>query len=83
MAKALCSVDPLTGLIVAACLMHPEKKLSVLNTEFVLNRFKERSFARGANREQINICREFGISLEDFVTICLEAMKEINDDLGL
>ena len=83
MAKALYSVDPLTGLIVAACLMHPEKKLGALNTEFVLNRFKEKSFARGANREQIKACQEFGMPLEDFITICLETMKEVSGDLGL
>jgi hypothetical protein len=82
-AKALYSVDPLTGLIVAACLMHPEKKLSVLNTEFILNRFKEKSFSRGANREQIKACQEFGLSLDDFITLCLEAMKEKSAELGL
>ena len=81
--KALYSVDPLTGMIVAACLMHPEKKLGVLNTEFILNRLKEKSFARGANREQIKACQEFGLSLEDFITLCLEAMKEISAELGL
>lgn len=83
MAKALYAVDPLTGLIVAASLMHPEKKLNAVSAEFILNRFKEKSFAKGANREQIKICQEFGMSLEDFVTLCLKAMKEINGDLGL
>lgn len=83
MAKALYGVDPLTGLIVAAGLMHPEKKLEALSTEFILNRFKEKSFSRGANRQQINTCQEFGLSLEDFIMICLKAMKKISSDLGL
>ena len=83
MAKALYSVDPLTGLIVAACLMHPDKKLDALNTECVLNRFKEKSFARGANREQIKTCQELGMSLENFIAVCLETMKEISGDLEL
>jgi len=83
MSKVLYSVDPLTGLIVAACLMHPEKKLEALTSEFVLNRFKEKSFARGANRQQIKMCQEFGLSLENFITLCLEAMKGISSDLGL
>ena len=83
MAKALYSVDPLTGLIVAAGLMHPEKRLGALGTEFIINRFKEKSFSRGANRQQINTCHEFGLSLEDFITICLKAMKEISSELGL
>ena len=83
MAKVLYSVDPLTGLIVAACLMHPEKKLKALSKEFILNRFKEKSFARGANRQQIRACQEFGLSLEDFITMCLAAMKEISEKLEL
>ena len=82
-AKALYSVDPLTGLIVAAGLMHPDKKLEFLSAEFILNRFKEKSFSRGANREQIKSCQDFGLSLEDFIEICLKAMKEISNVLGL
>ncbi|MBL7197416.1 MAG: HDIG domain-containing protein [Candidatus Omnitrophica bacterium] len=83
MAKALYSVDPLTGLIVAAALMHPEKCLKAVDTQFILNRFKEKSFSRGANREQIKTCERLGISLERFIAICLDAMKEINKELEL
>ncbi len=83
MAKALFAVDPLTGLVVAAALMHPEKKLSALGVVFVLNRFREKGFARGANRGQIGKCEELGVTLEEFVRVCLEAMKGISGELGL
>jgi putative nucleotidyltransferase with HDIG domain len=83
LAKALFSVDPLTGLIVAATLVLPTKKIKDLTGENVLNRFKEKSFARGAKREIILKCSEIGFSLEEFVKICLEAMKSINNQLGL
>jgi len=83
LAKALFSVDPLTGLIVAATLVLPTKKIKDLTTENVLNRFKEKSFARGAKREIILKCSGVGLSLEEFVKICLEAMKSINNQLGL
>jgi len=83
MAKALYSADPLTGLIVAAALVHPQKKLEPLDTGFVMNRFKEKSFARGARRDAISACSELGLSVEDFVGAGLEAMKGIADDLGL
>jgi len=83
MAKALFSVDPLTGLIVAATLVLPEKKLANLTTENVLNRFKEKGFARGANREIIKKCEDIGLSLEEFVSICLGAMQSISEELGL
>ncbi len=82
--KALWCIDPLTGLIVAAALIRPEKKLAAIDTQFVLNRMKEKSFARGANREQIRACeQELGLSLEEFVGIGLKAMQEISDELGL
>ncbi len=81
--KALCAIDPLTGLIVASALMHPDKKLRSIDKEFVLRRFKEKRFAAGANREQIKTCEAMGISLEDFINICLVSMQEISEDLGL
>jgi putative nucleotidyltransferase with HDIG domain len=83
LAKALFCTDPITGLIVAATLVLPSKKLNDLTVENVLNRFKEKSFARGANRQVILSCFEIGLSLEEFVKISLEAMKEIAQDLGL
>ncbi len=83
MAKALYAVDPLSGLIVAAALMHPSRKLSGVNRQFILNRFKEKHFAKGAKREQIMACSELGMSLEEFTGICLEAMQDISRELGL
>jgi putative nucleotidyltransferase with HDIG domain len=84
MAKALFCLDPLTGLIVAATLVLPSKKLKDLKVENVLNRFKEKSFAKGANREIIKKCEEYlGLPLEKFVEIVLKAMQEISDQLGL
>lgn len=82
--RALWCVDPLTGLIVAAALIGPERKLSAIDTQFVLNRMKEKSFARGANRDQIRACeQELGLTLEEFVDIGLKAMQEISGELGL
>jgi len=83
MDKALYALDPLTGLIVAAALMHPSKCLKEVDCRFVMNRFKEKSFARGANREEIKTCEEMGIPLEEFVEVCLKGMQEISEDLGL
>jgi putative nucleotidyltransferase with HDIG domain len=83
MDKALFAVDPLTGLIVAAALMHPTKKLTNVDTQFVLNRFKEKRFAAGANRDTIRTCESLGLSLEEFITISLGAMKSVADELGL
>lgn len=84
MAKALFVADPISGLIVAATLVLPSKKINDLNAQNVLNRFREKSFARGANREIIKKCEELlGLSLEKFVEIALTAMKGISKELGL
>ena len=81
--KALFCVDPLTGLITAAALVRPNKKLAGLEAKSVLKRFKEKSFAAGANREQIALCSEIGLELGEFVELGLKAMQEISSDLGL
>jgi putative nucleotidyltransferase with HDIG domain len=83
MDKALYAVDPLTGLIVAATLMHPSKKLKNVDTDFVLNRFKEKRFAAGANRDQIRTCEGFGLNVEAFIATALKAMQGIDEELGL
>lgn len=81
--KALFCADPLTGLITAAALVRPNKKLAGLEAKSVLKRFKEKSFAAGADREQISSCSQLGLGLDEFVELGLEAMKTIADDLGL
>jgi len=83
MDKALYATDPTTGLIVAGALIKPEKKLSAIDVPFLLNRMNEKSFARGANREQIRSCAELGLTLEEFLGLSLEAMQGAADQLGL
>ena len=84
LAKALFSVDPLTGLIVAATLVLPSKKIADLTAENILNRFREKAFARGVNREIIKKSEELlGLKLEEFVKIGLEAIQGISQELGL
>ncbi len=80
---ALLATDPLTGLIVAAALMHPSKKLANLDSEFIMRRYKEKRFAAGANREQIAMCSNLGLDLNDFIDICLKGMKNVAESLGL
>ena len=80
---AIFSIDPLTGLIIAATLMHPDKKLASIDLEFVKRRYKEKSFARGARREEIEECRNIPMELDDFITLCIGAMQGISADLGL
>ncbi len=81
--KALFCADPLTGLIIAAALVSPDKKLAGLEAKSVRKRFKEKSFAAGANREQISQCSQIGIELDEFIELGLKAMQGIAANLGL
>ena len=81
--KALFCADPLTGLIIAAALVRPDKKLAGLEASSVRKKFKEKGFAAGANREQIALCSEIGLELDEFIELGLAAMKGIAADLGL
>jgi putative nucleotidyltransferase with HDIG domain len=83
MEKALFCADPLTGLITAAVLVRPDKKLAGLEAQSVRKRFKEKGFAAGASRENISRCREIGLELDEFIAIGVEAMKGIAPQLGL
>ena len=81
--KALFCADPLTGLITAGALIRPDKKLAGLEAKSVRKRFKEKSFAAGANREQIATCSELGLELDEFIELGLKAIKGIASSLGL
>lgn len=84
MAKSIYAVDELTGLIVACALVQPDKKLKSVSVESVLRKFKDKSFAAGANRDQIKTCEtELSIPLEEFTSIILKSMQKKSEDLGL
>ncbi len=83
MDKALFCADPLTGLITAAALVRPDRKLSGVAVDSIKKRFKEKRFAAGVSREQITACREVGLELEEFISLGLEAMQDVAGELGL
>lgn len=83
MEKALFCADPLTGLITAAVLVRPDRKIENLEPKSVRKRFKEKGFAAGANREQIARCSDIGLELDEFIEIGVNAMKGIAANLGL
>ena len=82
--KALYSCEEITGLIVATTLVTPSKKLADVTAERVLSKFKEKSFARGVDREIILKSKELlGLELKELIEIALESMQEISGELGL
>jgi len=49
----------------------------------VKRRYKEKSFAKGARREDIELIENIGMDLDEFISICLGALQGIDKDLGL
>lgn len=83
MDQVLYSADPISGLITACALILPSKKLADVTTQFVLKKMNELNFAKGADRNKIKKIEKVGIDLEKFVTISLNSMQAIANELGL
>ena len=80
---ALYACDELTGFIVAVALVKGGK-ISEVEVSSVLKKWKQKGFAAGVHREQIEFCEEkLGIKLPEFIEICLVAMQNIKEELGL
>jgi len=84
MEKALYACDEVTGLIVAVALVRPSRSLHDLKVSSVKKKWKDRSFAAGANREEIaQAAEQFDIDLWEHVSNVILAMEQIAPDLGL
>jgi putative nucleotidyltransferase with HDIG domain len=84
MEKALYACDEITGLITAVALVRPSRSLYDLTAASVKKKWKERSFAAGANREEIaRAAEEFGVELWEHVENVITAMRRIAPEIGL
>ena len=81
--KTLIASDAISGLLVACTLVMPSKKLADVKAETVAKKFKDKDFARGAERERILICEEIGIPRDKFFEISLDGLKTIAAEIGL
>ncbi|MFH1438844.1 MAG: HDIG domain-containing metalloprotein [Pseudomonadota bacterium] len=81
--KAICAVDPTTGFIVAATLVRQDKKISGLEVKSIRKRMNEKRFAANVDRKKIMAAEDLGMEVNDFLALCLEAMKQVSPDLGL
>ncbi len=84
MEKALAACDEITGLITAVALVRPSRSLHDLTASSVKKKWKDRAFAAGANREEIEKCTaEFNVPLWEHVDNVIQAMRRIAPQLGL
>lgn len=84
MAKTLYAVDELTGFIVAVALVRPSKSVHDVKLSSVKKKLKEKSFARGVDREQLRRgAEELGVPFDDHIANVIEALQGIAASLGL
>ncbi len=83
MEKALIAADAVSGLLIACALVMPSKKLADVKVESVGKKFKDKDFARGADRERMLFCEQIGIPREKFFEVALNGLKESASQIGL
>lgn len=84
MEKALYACDEITGLIIAVALVRPSRSLADLEVSSVKKKWKDKAFAAGANREEIERgAQEFGVDLWEHVGNVILAMRRVSKELGL
>jgi putative nucleotidyltransferase with HDIG domain len=81
--KTLAACDAISGLLVACALVMPSKKLADVKVESVAKKFKDKDFARGADRERILVCEDIGIPRKQFFEIALNGLKVAASQIGL
>jgi putative nucleotidyltransferase with HDIG domain len=84
MAKTLFAVDELTGLVSAAALVRPSKSVLDLEASSVTKKWKDKAFARGVNRADIELgMQELGVERAEHIAHVIAAMREVAAELAL
>jgi len=84
MEKGLFACDEITGLITAVALVRPSKSLYDLSVQSVKKKWKDKTFAAGADRSQMELgVEEFGVDLWEHTSTVITAMRSIAPELGL
>ena len=80
---ALAAAETITGLVVAAALVQPGRKVASVKVSSIRKRMKKKDFARNVDRGAIMECEQFDMEVDDFIALSLDAMTMVADDLGL
>jgi len=84
MEKVLYAIDELTGLVTAVALVRPSKSVLDMKAKSVAKKWKDKSFAAGANREVIQKgAQMLGMELGDLFTDVIMGMREVAEVIDL
>jgi putative nucleotidyltransferase with HDIG domain len=84
LARSLFAVDELCGFLVACVLVRPSKSLADLEVASVKKKLKDKAFARGVSREDVQTgATELGVPLDELIDFVLVALRPHERTLGL
>ncbi|MFP3872336.1 MAG: HD domain-containing protein [Candidatus Natronoplasma sp.] len=83
MEDALIAADAVSGLVVATALVMPNSKLEEARPGSVEKKFDDSSFAKNIDRDRVLNCEKLGMERDEFLKLSLEAIQEIDEELGL
>lgn len=82
--KTLFACDELAGFLTACSLVKPGKSIFEVETESVVRKMKDKAFARGVSRDDVRRgAEELGVPLPEHISFCIEAMRDVAEQLGL
>jgi len=82
MAKTLFAVDELCGFLMACGYVRPDKKISNLEVKSVKKKLKDKSFAKGVNRDDIEKgILELGVDKDEHIKFVIDSLAEIEEIL--
>ncbi|MDR2884916.1 MAG: HDIG domain-containing protein [Deferribacteraceae bacterium] len=83
MERVLFTIDELTGLIITAGLVRPSKSLQDLELKSVKKKWKDKAFARGVNREIIEMgATMMESTIDEVIEGTIMALRPVEKEIG-
>lgn len=82
--KILYAIDELTGLVVTTALVRPSKSVMDVTVKSIKNKWKDKRFAGGVNRDIIEKGALLaGVPLDELIEDTIRGMQEVAEVIGL
>ena len=82
--KTLFACDELAGFLTACSYVKPGRSIHEVDTKSVRKKLKDKAFARSVSRDDIiNGAAALEVDLDQHIELCIEAMRQRADVLGL
>lgn len=76
---ALTCGETVTGLITAAAMVQPDKKVASVKPASAVRKMKDKAFARSVSRDHIKLCEQLNLPLAEFMALAIASMAELEE----